>query len=131
MTELEVGLTFTETEVLIDEDRVQGLHKILGIPAEYDSSTIPTYANLALSGVARQLADSGAVPSHGVVHTAEATKVVRPLVPGSVVDTSLRITSVRERAGVLQFETTGTLASEGDTIAVVTSTLTYRTENKR
>jgi len=27
--------------------------------------------------------------------------------------------------------TTGTLASEGDTIAVVTSTLTYRTENKR
>lgn len=128
MAELAVGLTFTESQVPIDGDKVRRLHGIVGIAAE-TSTAIPTYANLALSGVARQLADSGAVPNHGVVHTAEATKVAKPLSPGSLVDAALQITKVRERAGVVQFETTGTLTAHGETVAVVTSTLTYRPES--
>lgn len=131
MAELTVGLTFTETQIPIVADKVRRLHGIVGIPSipeEEISSAVPTYANLALSGVARQLADSGAVPNHGVVHTAEATRLAKPLAPGSVVDAVLKITKVRERAGVVQFETTGSLTADGETVAVVTSTLSYRTE---
>ncbi|MCX2966270.1 hypothetical protein [Gordonia aquimaris] len=122
---LEVGLTFVERGIEIDRTKLDELSQVLG--AHESSVVVPTFANLILSGVARQLADSGAVPPHGVVHTAEATTVERNFTDcARRVDATLAVTKVRDRAGVVQFETTGTITDDAGTVAVVVSTLTYR-----
>lgn len=121
---LEVGLSFVERGIEIDRAKLDQLNQVLGAPKSSDA--VPTFANLVLSGVARQLADSGAVPQHGVVHTAETTTVERGFEVGSRVDATLAVTKVRDRAGIVQFETTGTITDDAGTVAVVVSTLTYR-----
>ncbi len=110
-------------------DLVTDFAQVLGVsPSDI---TLPTLANVVLSGVARQLADSGAVPSHGVVHTAENTQVNRPLQVGDTARTVLKIIDVRERGGVVQFKTEGTVSVDGQPVAIVTSTLTYREEQSQ
>lgn len=122
---LEVGLSFVERGIEIDRAKFDELNELLGAPES--SVVVPTFANIVLSGVARQLADSGAVPQHGVVHTAEATTIERDFTNcAQRVDATLAVTKVRDRAGVVQFETTGTITDDAGTVAVVVSTLTYR-----
>lgn len=125
---LREGLTFAPAKpfVVAAED-VERLRHVVGGDAE--SSVPPSFVNIILSAVARLLADSGAVPSHGVVHVAEKVTLSRPIEVGEVLWTQLVVSSIRERAGAVQFTTESTIIPDGDQggqpIASVTSTLVF------
>lgn len=121
---LHEGLTFTAAKpFIVTHEQVQQLRCIIG---GAENSVPPSFVNIVLSAVARELADSGAVPSHGVVHVAEKVTLASSIKVGDVLHTQLTISSIRERAGAVQFATESTItADSGEPVATVVSTLVF------
>ncbi|GAB17363.1 hypothetical protein GOEFS_028_00270 [Gordonia effusa NBRC 100432] len=126
MDSLVEGLSYAIDDVVVDPEHVAEFSAILGAP---DDVVPPSYFNVVLMGVVREFVMSGAVPHHGVVHTAEAATYKRTLRLGEVVSTTLEVTTVRRRAGAVQVVTTTTVSAPDEPeIAVVTTTIAFEEE---
>lgn len=128
MDSLVEGLSFAIDDVVVDPERVAEFATTLGAP---DDIVPPSYFNVVLMGVVGAFVMSGAVPHHGVVHTAEAATYKRALRLGEVVSTTLEVTSVRRRAGAVQVTTHTAVNAPGEPeIAVVTTTIAFEDEQE-